>query len=341
MINLYRQFGSEFCFWLFLCSKHGQTSVSRRLEVAVMKSEFFHGLILLFVSFSLVESQSQSLTCIFQFTQSTLYTCSLESLNVADDESQTFTFTGNHLDGMNDDDVARIEVYGGSVPFIIPEFFTTFPNVRILVFSPAGLRRIQPNAFMNATNLLFFASYRNPLRSFEANAFTGASNLNDIDVYDNELDIIHENAFVGLDNLHYLNLGANLLENLHPNVFRPLSNIIRISLAVNHLESLQRDLFANNQQLEYLSFYINRINAIDRGFIDSFEGSNLNYLDLLHNQCVDALWIIDESTTLDTIRSELEECFANAEPDDVRTFILELRGSLILRDQNGTEILRL
>lgn len=44
---------------------------------------------------------------------------------------------------------------------------------------------------------------------------------------------------------------------------------------------------------------------------------------------------------IEKIRRDMEQCFANSGGtpvlDDVRNFILEMRGSLVLRCENGTE----
>lgn len=290
-----------------------------------------------------VSGQEITVTCEFGFTQQIFYTCSLPGLIIADDLNQNIIFdVSGHVEGRNNSDVTRATVYGGSVPFIITQFFKTFPNLRLMAISPSGLLRIQSYAFSNANNLEQFASYRNPLAIIEADAFAGAPRLNSLDLYDNAIASIDNTAFNELGSLQYLNIGGNNLSTLNNELFKPLVNLTHFSVALNQIAVLSRNLFANNQLLQHADFFNNRINAIGGSLLDGL--NSLTMFDMRGNLCANSFWIIDEETTIQTILEGLETCFANyVEPpqEDVRKFILELRGSLVIRDENGTEIVRL
>lgn len=309
-----------------------------------MRSEYW-SIIVVLISFRLhsVHPQVESLKCNFIFTiqlQQYRYTCSLPSLNIPDDSSLNFTFHESvHVEGRYDVDVTRVEIYGGSVPFIITELFSTYTNIRFVTLSQSGLLRIQSDAFISALNLEYLTVYMNPLATIEENAFSGASKLYQVDLWSNSIDSFHEAAFDGHLNLRYLNIGSNNISELHPDTFQSLPNLTHIMLAFNQLQLIETRLFANNPLLQNINIYSNEINAIQRSFLDNF--GDLLTLNLQLNICIDSLWTINESTTIEMIQTDLEACFENfVEPEpEVRRFIIEVRGPLILRYENGTEII--
>lgn len=290
-----------------------------------------------------VDAQAITVRCEFEFTQSTFYTCSLPDVTIPDDPYQEIVFdTSGHVEGLTNDDVVRATVYGGSVPFIITQFFTTFPNIRMMAISPSGLLRIQSKAFVGAYNLEQFASYRNPLTTVESYGFAYAQNLTEIDLYNNAITTIDNNAFEGLESLIYLNIGGNNISTLSPELFSSLSSLTHFSGALNQIASLPGNTFANNRRLRNVDFFNNRIDAIGRSFLDSLD--DVITIDLRGNVCSTSFWTLSNDTTIDVVRKELEPCFANfVEPPngDVKTFVMELRGTLIIRDQNGNEVGRL
>jgi hypothetical protein len=73
----------------------------------------------------------------------------------------------------------------------------------------------------------------------------------------------------------------------------------------------------------------------------------LQILSLEGNRCINRNFAIDGvTTTLDTVRRDLNLCFNNnvegpTEPEgELRRFVIEVRGPLSLRFENGTEIVR-
>lgn len=82
---------------------------------------------------------------------------------------------------------------------------------------------------------------------------------------------------------------------------------------------------------------LKRINVIGRNFLDNFP--QLRYFDAVNNS-----WTISGLTTIETARRGLAQCFDNFVPvpddDELRRFVIEMRGSLSLKFENGTEIIR-
>lgn len=153
---------------------------------------------------------------------------------------------------------------------------------------------------------------------------------------------IHETAFTGLTELVSMYLYDNEIRELHINVFRPLTSLSLIYLSDNLLESLDGRIFEANTELQEIIFDRNQINAIGRNFLDTFQFLRVLYVS--GNRCVDNRWHYGtENADLEVIREGLATCFDNFDRGEggVKTFRVELRGSLIIRHQNGTEIRRL
>lgn len=90
-----------------------------------------------------------------------------------------------------------------------------------------------------------------------------------------------------------------------------------------------------------MNFTDNQINALGRGFL-----TNLNYLNHFNmdgNRCVSGSWGVSISVSTEDVLRILQPCFDNylESQDVVKTFTIALRGSLIIKDENGNEILKL
>lgn len=284
---------------------------------------------------TLAISQNVNLNCLFADV-SGVYRCLLRNANVADDESRNIVIGGNHMFGRSNADVKRIDMSASTTPFVIKQFFTTFPNLEVLIGSSLGLKRIQDNAFVSAVNLDQLAFGGNPIQTLNAEAFRGLSKLTRLSVYDSELTTVNEGAFKSLDSVDILFLSGNKIQSLPRNVFEPLVNLYFISLADNLLESLHGDTFSNNKLLQQINIQNNQINSLGSNFLD-----NLNYLSYLNmegNKCASGEWSL---TPRDELKRILNPCFENFIDSDVKIFTFELRGTLLIRDEKGNEILKL
>lgn len=269
-----------------------------------------------------------------------VYTCTLPTTTVPDNDNVILSLGGQHVTNRTNADVREVIVSDSNIPFVISSAFISFTNLESLVINNGGLRRIQPNAFANAGRLTNLRIQKNTqLTSIPSNAFAGLSNLIEADLWDNHIETIDETAFVGLSSLRFLYLDRNYIRRVPVNTFRTLPALETVFLPSNQLDSLDGRLFSNNQQLRQINVEQNQINGIGRNLFDGL--SRLNVFNALGNSCVDFSWRIAGSTTLETIRAGLSSCFDNFVPEDeVRRFILELRGPLSLQYENGTEIIR-
>lgn len=178
-----------------------------------------------------------------------------------------------------------------------------------------------------------------------ANAFDGAPNIEVLDLSRNEIETLHDDSFTGVPEIYLLYLEDNAIVNLPPNIFRSLPEHLELVVMNNQIELLDGRLLENTSRMLGLSFGGNRINAVGRTFFDGFGSNTVLVIDFEQNICIDSFWFATGEVNLDDVRREMEQCFANSGeppvPDDVRNFIFELRGSLVLRFENGTEVVRL
>ena len=140
-------------------------------------------------------------------------------------------------------------------------------------------------------------------------------------------------------------------------LIRTSSHIIK-NFMEHSIMSLDGNLFTNNPVIVLLNFNENQINSIGRNFLSNVP--LIDYLFLLNNQCVNGAWTISSEVDRERINRTLSGCFENApepptktpvspttapesretpEPDDVKHYMLELRGSLTLRSENGSIVL--
>jgi hypothetical protein len=296
-----------------------------------LPSSFF---LVLFLA-SHVTAQTTEVRCIFVRVDG-IYTCSLISRNIVDDESQNFVVTGLHFGGNTDASVRAVEIEASSsVPFVIPKLFETFPNVFRFIVSPSGLTRIQANAFRFARNLELIVINSNPLQTIQPNAFIGAENLRSLDLSRNQIVNIFDESFTGLASLRDLMLESNRIQRIPRNLLRPLENLEAIHLAENRIATIDGKLFSGLQRLREIDLVGNRINEIGKNVLDGLY--HLEIFNIFRNRCVNDFWIIDDSTSIDTIRNGLDACFVNF--DALKFMQVEVRGKVTISDDYDNEII--
>lgn len=297
---------------------------------------------ILLLSLTAVASQNFNINCNFVMTNQ-LYTCQISGIILPDNENANINIGGQHIPGMNNNQVQRVQIFFALTPIIIPQIFTTFQNLRELSILSVGLTRIQPNAFANAGSLTHLGAIGNPqFTTIPQNAFTG-SNLISLDLFGNSIEFIHENAFNGIPTLEEFVMDQNFIRQFPVNVFLPLPRLNLINFSDNPLGSIDGRIFANHPNLQSLLLTRCGINAIGRNFLDGMP--NLGFLNLVGNLCINEFFVIHGTVTPDVVRQRLSTCFDNSgdgpPAEDERRFGMELRGGLVLRHMNGSEIVRL
>lgn len=283
-----------------------------------------------------------TINCRFTIINQEAYTCTFVLMNIPDIENVNIIIGGNHLPGYTDNDVKRVEFLGSITPFVVSQVFTYFPNLTFFTSQNSALTRIQSNAFINAENLEVILVIMNlQLETIQENAFTGAPNVIDLNLRGNRIDTIHENAFRGLFHLNTLRLNENRIRQVSANLFNFLPTLERIFLQLNQLEELDDRLFANKNHLFHLDVSFNKIKAIGGHFLENLPV--LNTFHALENRCINLIWRRQNNNSLNELRTALQTCFDNfvpSQPEDneLRRIVVEVRGKLRLKFENGTEI---
>lgn len=264
---------------------------------------------------SLAKAQNTNINCEFLFFASE-YTCEIIGVRITDNENANFVIGGVHLPGLGNNDVVMLDIRNSDIPFIITQFFTTFPNIGRIFIWNGGLRRIHPNAFINTSGVAELSIVLNPI------------------------DAIYEGAFNGLSSVQVLSLMFNQIRHIHFNAFRSMPHLFWLFLTGNQLESLDGRLIANLQFLEQAWIRDNQINGIQRSFLDNLP--RLRQLDLRSNHCINQEWELNSIVTVETIRNELATCFDNFDnssgDDDLDRFHVKVRGPMGFVHKHGTGI---
>lgn len=294
------------------------------------------GLLVLLACGIQVQAQSQ-LNCQFIDDGAYGYTCLINRQTLT--LFSNVTISGNHTNGRNNSQVLFLEIATSTIPLIVTQLFSTFPNTRVMYIINSALSEIQPNAFIGAGNLRNLEIEANNLTTINANAFNHLINLETLALRNNSILTINANAFQSLGRLMFLSLDHNSLRQLDDGTFRTLTTLEYIFASHIEVERISGRLFEENRSLRILDLPNNNITAIEANFIDNLR--NLTILNLIGNSCIDSFYSITNNSMFDVIRNDLTQCFNNFAPRrNVTRLILEFEGHLTLFNENGTVIVR-
>jgi hypothetical protein len=266
---------------------------------------------LLFVAFSASSNAERvQVNCSF-FIETTFnhYGCLFKGITIENDVNLNFSIGGEHWTGMTNEDVLMVKIEFASIPFIFKEIFETFSNLRRLVVDRGGLVTFQKNAFFKAQNLRSITIRNNFVPEVYPYAFIGATELTTLLLSDNTITKVHEHSLVGLNSLENLVLSNNDIEELPKNLLRPAIRLAWIAAGSNKFTKLDGDLFARKYQIYQIDFPQNQINAVSRSFMDNLD--IISQIDVRWNACINRLFWIPLTSTLEEMREQLEPCFKN------------------------------
>lgn len=297
-------------------------------------------ILVLFGLLATIQAQNVNINCNF-FHTGGFYTCFLIEINIPDNINANFIIGGQHLAGFNNANVQQVQVFASNMHFIVTQFFTTFPNLSRFFLSHGGLNRIQSNAFANAQFLIDIFIFGNPnLTQLHSNAFTGAANLDILTLDHNAIETIHETAFAGVNRIRSFEIGDNRLRTIRFNQFHTMPLLQRIAISDNLLETLDGRLLSHTPQVTFFLFARNQVKSIGRNIFDNVP--NIEVINGNDNVCTDGFWVIGDIHSIESIRRDLATCFDNFDQlPELRRFILHLQGTVVITDDNGTEIVRL
>lgn len=266
------------------------------------------------------------------------YDCNVLTSFIPDDETVQIQILGQHQPNRDNSQVTRVLITNSFHPFIVRQFFSTFPNIHTYSYSQSTSPfRIQLAAFIDSPPSLRTISITGtPLAILNDHAFQGATNLETINLGFNQLTTIPQFALGGLSNLLNIELSGNQITSISDSALRQLPNLQSLTLNQNQLTRVSGNFLLTNPQLLVFQASNNNITEIGRRFLDPV--ANLNVLNLDGNECISQSWSGIGGIggpTKDDIRGHLNVCFDNyGGATELKEFYLELRGNIRLYDED-------
>lgn len=235
-------------------------------------------LLLLITALSAVSSQAIAINCDFRLNFFYEYVCQFVGIEVSD-PSFVVVIAGEHMEGRTDADVEVVVIKDSNTPFIIPQIFTSFPNVIELEIIRSKLESIN---IPETVQLEFLTIVGNNIPKLRNNSFSGQHNLLFLELAANNIEEIEDNAFVGLPALVGIDMIGNLITAIGK-VLHPLVNLGYVDFEQNLLTRIEDESFSTNQNLRTIYFEYNQINEISPRFASSLR-ETLGYVNLIGNR---------------------------------------------------------
>lgn len=315
------------------------SSLSSTLFPSISKTRFLLdriniALLFFFASLAAVSAQEITVDCQYGLTIFNEYYCFLQDIEVTD-PAATVTFGGTHVGERTENDVEIIIIFNSTTPFMIPEMFTTFPNVNDLTIENCHLESIEIPEFVQ---LYWLDVYLNNITRISSNSFRNQSILFYLFLEGNNIETVDEDAFDGIGSASFiLSLYRNNIRELAPRTFHSLTEIFYLDLEGNSLESISAELFSQNVELGILYLDSNQINEVEPGFADNFI-EYINFIGMLGNICVDQEFILGSNSSFMIMNNALFTCynnFSNGTTDGSRRLGMEYQGPLRIFDEFG------
>lgn len=279
------------------------------------------------------------LECEYLAAESGQYVCILEGVEVRSRETHV-NFTGEHLPGYTEEDVVAVAVILSDMRFIVPEIYTTFPNIIELDFAFAGLQEIDP--LPELPNLMAFICFGNDISVIQSNTFANTRSLILLDLELNNINVVEPDAFEGLNDVLVLAMMFNnFTTNLPDQLLWPLTSAIIIDLGDNGIQVIGEGFFERNTELVALGLGLNNIDRIAPTFFGPLS-QNLILADFTGNVCVGREFEITDDAVVSFLHASLRQCYNNflgVRKNETNSVFFEYTGSLRLFDDFGNMIL--
>lgn len=294
-------------------------------------------MLLLFAFLTTSIAQDIEITCVFQWSFFNEYTCYLENITVLD-PSVNVVFIGEHLANLTDHDVEVVEIRNSNTAFMIPEMFTTFPNIFELIIEDSNLQSFD---IPSSVQLLWLRINRNNISHIGSGSIRGQSRLYFMELNSNGIVTIAEDAFVDLIELNSLLLINNEIEEIQEATFHQLTFLTSVDIQRNNLKRIGENTFSRNTNLFSLYLDSNQIDAIHPHFASNL--ANLRYFNLNGNSCIDRNFQLQGEQTLIEMNLALQTCYHsyNGGVPEIRRITMQFRGSLTILDEFGNIVARI
>lgn len=286
--------------------------------------------------FSPALSQDVTVECEFIMTRYDEYFCHLTDIEVLD-RSANVIFEGQHVADHDNDRVEFVLIRDSRTPFIIPQLFTTFPNLVDLEIDNSGVESIE---LPDNTNLISLLMNDNNITRIENGTFANNPQLLFMFLINNTIREVEANAFIGLEDMLSLELNENRISALPTTLFAPLVHARHLDVEGNLLTRIEEGTFSENRALVSLFLESNQIHAIAPTFLDNLR-ETLIIVSLGANECVDSFFVTNTDAQWTAMQNGLATCYRNFNEGTSprRRIILEFTGSLVITDIDGNHIL--
>lgn len=295
------------------------------------------GLILLVAAFGATTAQDIEITCVFQWTIFTEYSCRLENITVLDPEVNV-VFVGEHLADMSDADVEVMQIRNSNTPFMMPQMFTTFPNLFELDIQSSNLQSID---IPSSVQLIWLIIYQNNIQHVTSGSIRGQERISYLELMSNGIETIDEDAFSELGSLNSLVLINNQLTEIQGTTLHNLTRLSYLDFERNNLTRISENTFSQNTLLYSLYLEFNQIAAIHPRF--AAELTNLRFINLTGNQCVNRSFPLQDERGWIDMHGALQTCYNsyNGTVPELRTITMEFTGNLAIFDEFGNILARI
>lgn len=272
--------------------------------------------------------------CTYGITVYDEYECVLEGITVTDPTANV-TLGGVHLENKTEADVIVVTIVNSNTPFMIPQLFTTFPNMVDLEIESSNLQSIDVPA---SARLQYLILYRNTIMRLESESIQSQTDLYLFEATGNYIHEIDEDFFEGMPNTFFVDLSSNHIQVLAPSTFAPLRNLIILDFYQNALTSLGEDPFTSNSILLLIYFGRNQINEVHHDFVRNLP-SSLQGFDMTQNLCVDRSFSPATPDDLMIINNALNQCFRNFNRiSGDRNIAMRVQSGITFQDEFGNNI---
>lgn len=184
-----------------------------------------------------------------------------------------------------------------------------FANLLTLRLDDIAVKEIEPNNFVNITNLKWLFIARNEIQTIPSSIFKYLPNLHGADLSFNNISLIANDAFVECSTLEKLLLNGNELKTIESQWFTQMINLNYLDLSDNLIaDELNGRAFEQNPNLQQLFV---RNNRIDRIVNFDYETRNLiETTDVARNPLTTPVYPLTvASRTFNYHHSNVTQCF--------------------------------
>lgn len=170
-----------------------------------------------------------------------------------------------------------------SLPRLPANLFGIYNHTKLLNAASLGLTALDPEDFINATQLIHLSVSHNKVTMIPANLLNYSKEIETVDFSHNQIDSFDGEIFSDENQLKVLNVSFNNITDLSTISLQRLEKLERLQLKHNKIQVIPAFQFQTSEHLIDIDVSFNQIEEIeDFAFVDGCP--NLRLLNLSHNQ---------------------------------------------------------